>query len=157
MTKDVFCRDKHVFVATKIILVAALANDSEGGWGRGAKGVGRGQIALFFTWPTTGAGSILLLLETWGWEDGEQVGLGGGGGRGDRSHLISIFQQTDLFCRQRSCCHSAGGQLWSTEAEAGTTGQLGWLHGDCTWWTGAVAPVFCLCCCRLTSSEAQCR
>ena len=25
MTKDVFCRDKHVFVATKIILVAAPA------------------------------------------------------------------------------------------------------------------------------------
>ena len=49
MTKDVFCRDKHVFVATKTILVAAPANDSEGGWGRGAKGVGRGQIALFFT------------------------------------------------------------------------------------------------------------
>ena len=27
MTKDVFCLDKHVFVTTKIILVAASAND----------------------------------------------------------------------------------------------------------------------------------
>ena len=26
-TKDVFCRDGHVFVATKMILVAAAAND----------------------------------------------------------------------------------------------------------------------------------
>ena len=26
-TKDVFCRDKHMFVATKMILVAALTND----------------------------------------------------------------------------------------------------------------------------------
>ena len=27
-TKDVFCRGKHIFVATKSILVAALANDN---------------------------------------------------------------------------------------------------------------------------------
>ena len=108
---------------------------------------------------------IFYLTNNWCWEHtliaatARDLGVGGwgwGGGRGDRSHLISIFQQTDLFCRQRSCCHSAGGQLWSTEAEVGMTGQLGWLHGDCTWWTGAVALVFCLCCCRLTSSEAQC-
>ena len=29
MTKDVFCRDKHVFVATRMILVAAPANDRD--------------------------------------------------------------------------------------------------------------------------------
>ena len=33
-TKHVFCRDEHVFVATKMILVAAPVNDSGGDMGR---------------------------------------------------------------------------------------------------------------------------
>ena len=39
-TKDVFCRNKHVFVATKIILVAAAAKDI--GMGKGWEAVGLG-------------------------------------------------------------------------------------------------------------------
>ena len=38
-TKDVFCRDKHMFVATKIIRVAAPAHDNGG--------VGQYDVGLF--------------------------------------------------------------------------------------------------------------